>query len=398
MLAIDRSLYQILIKLGSIFKLGPDGLYFPGTPQIYLKPFLPHTARTPQSPVIVIYGIFGAKIIIITRRSPYPGAQCQILRFHHRRSQCAYPLVGRNNLPDASIRRKLHLIHAELAVKATVGVRVVMPVVHYIIVIPFLQDTVMSRAVHRPVLIRFQNAALIFVRSQRMVRSSILHPVSMVMARARGIHEIIDSIPLQYKRSLKKVNRLRIRYEPRFRKPLQVGSHFSSSATETFIDSPRSPIQVHGTVIIYKSLSIQCNRIGHEAVGNKHRLAFTQDILPGSPGRLAHPAMNDTRLAIKIIIPAIRMPDHIRGPYPMAVGPVHGHQRPVYKILARPHLGRSESRTAAVRSGIHVIRVAKLLYRRIGKVSGNHRITRPRRVMLLAGKPRNRPQQQKSGH
>lgn len=204
MLAIDRSLYQILIKLGSIFKLGPDGLYFPGTPQIYLKPFLPHTARTPQSPVIVIYGIFGAKIIIITRRSPYPGAQCQILRFHHRRSQCAYPLVGRNNLPDASIRRKLHLIHAELAVKATVGVRVVMPVVHYIIVIPFLQDTVMSRAVHRPVLIRFQNAALIFVRSQRMVRSSILHPVSMVMARARGIHEIIDSIPLQYKRSLKK--------------------------------------------------------------------------------------------------------------------------------------------------------------------------------------------------
>ena len=61
------------------------------------------------------------------------------------------------------------------------------------------------------------------------------------------------------------------------------------------------------------------------------------------------------------------MPDHIRGPYPMAVGPVHGHQRPVYKILARPHLGRSESRTTAVRSGIHVIRVAKLLYRRIGQ-------------------------------
>ena len=60
MLAIDRSLYQILIKLGSIFKLGPDGLYFPGTPQVYLKPFLPHTAGTPQSPVIVIYGIFGA--------------------------------------------------------------------------------------------------------------------------------------------------------------------------------------------------------------------------------------------------------------------------------------------------------------------------------------------------
>ena len=90
------------------------------------------------------------------------------------------------------------------------------------------------------------------------------------------------------------------------------------------------------------------------------------------------------------------MPDHIRGPYPMAVRPVHGHQRPVYKILARPHLGRSESRTAAVRSGIHVIRVAKLLYRRIGKVSGNHRITRPRRVMLLAANPETAPSNKKA--
>ena len=114
------------------------------------------------------------------------------------------------------------------------------------------------------------------------------------------IHEIIDSIPLQYKRSLKKVNRLRIRYEPRFRKPLQIGSHFSSSATETFIDSPTFPqYKYTEPSSSTKSLSIQCNRIGHEAVRNKHRLAFTQDILPGSPGRLAHPAMNDTRLAIK---------------------------------------------------------------------------------------------------
>ena len=83
---------------------------------------------------------------------------------------------------------------------------------------------------------------------------------------------------------------------------------------------------------------------------------------------------------------------HIGGPYPMTVRPVHGHQRPVHKILAGPHLGRSETRTTAIRSGIHIIRVAKLLYRRIGKISGNHRITRPRRVMLLGGQtPRTAP-------
>ena len=48
------------------------------------------------------------------------------------------------------------------------------------------------------------------------------------------------------------------------------------SREESSFRKPISCHMLHGTVIIYKSLSIQCNRIGHEAVGNKHRLAFTQ--------------------------------------------------------------------------------------------------------------------------
>lgn len=61
---------------------------------------------------------------------------------------------------------------------------------------------------------------------------------------------------------------------------------------------------------------------------------------------------------------------HIGSPYPMTVRPVHGHQRPVHKILAGPHLCRTETGPTAIRSGIHIIRIAKLLHRGIGKYPG----------------------------
>lgn len=71
--------------------------------------------------------------------------------------------------------------------------------------------------------------------------------------------------------------------------------------------------------------------------------------------------MDDTGLAVKVVVLPIRVLHHIGCPYPVTVGPVHGHQGPVYKVLAGPYLCGAKACTTAIGSGIHIISITKLL-------------------------------------
>ena len=287
---------------------------------------------------------------------------------------------------NTSIFGKLHTVHTKLTMKSAVGMRIIMTVIDHIIFIAFFQNAMMSRPMDCSIGIGFKNTSLIGVRPHRLVRSGILHPIGVVVTGTRRIHKIIDTVPFHHKGRFKKIRGFRIRNQTRFSKTLHIGSQFSGPATETFINPPSPPIQIYRTIIIHKGLSVQCNGIRHKTVGYKNSLTFAQYIFPRTARCFTDSAMNHTGLTIKIIIIPIRMFHHIRSPYPMTVRPVHRHQRPVYKILAGPHLCRTETGSTAIRSGIHIIRIAKLLHRGIGKISGNNGIPRTRSIKRLLSK------------
>ena len=101
--------------------------------------------------------------------------------------------------------------------------------------------------------------------------------------------------------------------------------------------------------------------------------------------------MDDTGLAVKVVVLPIRVLHHIGCPYPVTVGPVHGHQGPVYKVLAGPYLCGAKACTTAIGSGIHIISITKLFDSRVGEISGNHGITRSRSIESGLCKGRDNP-------
>ena len=84
--------------------------------------------------------------------------------------------------------------------------------------------------------------------------------------------------------------------------------------------------------------------------------------------------MDDTGLAVEVVVLPIRVLHHIGCPYPVTVGPVHGHQGPVYEIIAGPYLCGAKACTTAIGSGVHIISITKLFDSRVSEISGNYGI------------------------
>ena len=197
----------------------------------------------------------------------------------------------------------------------------------------------------------------------------------MVVAGTGRIHEVVSSIPLDDKGSFEEIRCFGIGDEAGFGETFQVGRQFSGTAAKAFVYPPGTPVHVYRTVIIYKSLSVQSDGICYKTIRNEDYFAFSQNVLPRSARGFPYTAMDDAGLAIEIVILAIGVLHHVGSPYPVAVGPVHGHQGPVYEVFAGPYLCRAKACTATVGRGIHIVGVAKLLYSRVGKVSGDDGIT-----------------------
>ena len=77
--------------------------------------------------------------------------------------------MGGGDFLNRSVCIECHAVDAKLAVEATVGVWIIVAVINDIVIITFLEDTVMSGTVNGTVSIGFEDAAAIGVRPQRLV-------------------------------------------------------------------------------------------------------------------------------------------------------------------------------------------------------------------------------------
>ena len=75
MLTIIRCLDEILIELGSVFKLSPDALDALLLAQVNLDPGWTGGARAPECSVVVIYRIFRTEIVIVIGRGGNLGTE-----------------------------------------------------------------------------------------------------------------------------------------------------------------------------------------------------------------------------------------------------------------------------------------------------------------------------------
>ena len=75
MLTVIRCLDEILIELGSVFKLSPDALDALLLAQVNLDPGWSGGARTPECSVVVIYRIFRTEIVIVIGRGGNLGTE-----------------------------------------------------------------------------------------------------------------------------------------------------------------------------------------------------------------------------------------------------------------------------------------------------------------------------------
>ena len=228
---------------------------------------------------------------------------------------------------------------------------------------------------HGAVGIGAQNGAPIGIRAQRTVGGGILHMIGGIVAACRGVHQIVDAVAFHHERSLKEVGDFRIGDEPCLCKTLHVGIQSARPTAESLVDAPCAPVHVDLAVIVGEGLSVERDGVFHESVGHKHGLALAENVAPRAPRRVAHAHVEVAGLAIDHVVAAVAAAaHHVRGPYPVAVGPVHGQEGPVEEVLARPALRRAEARPAAVGGGIYIIGVAKLLHRGVGKVARNKRV------------------------
>ena len=76
---------------------------------------------------------------------------------------------------------KFKFVDTYLAMETTVGMRIVVAVIDYIVVITLLEHAVMPRTMYCAVSIRLKDAPLIFVGTERLVACGILHTVGVVM-------------------------------------------------------------------------------------------------------------------------------------------------------------------------------------------------------------------------
>ena len=255
MLAVIRCLDEILIELGSVFKLSPDALDALLLTQVNLDPGWTGGARAPECSVVVIYRIFRTEIVIVIGRGGNLGTEGEVLSHLHLRFQIE-TLVGWDNLLYSAVGIEFEFIDSHLTMESTVGVRIVVAMIYDVVVVAFLQHAVVARTVNSSVGIGLEDGAVVGIRTEWTLGCGVIHTVAGIFAMLAGVEEVVDAVALEDERSLEEVSNLGIRDEFGFAERLHVRIQFTSSATEALVDAPGAPIHIDRAVIIAEGLTI----------------------------------------------------------------------------------------------------------------------------------------------
>ena len=141
----------------------------------------------------------------------------------------------------------------------------------------------MTRAMHRLVIVGLEDATFILEGSHRTNgRSGILHAVSIVVARARGVGEIIDAVTLKHEGCFEYVFQFGVGNEPLLAEFCAI--HLCDATAEVLIDAPRTEVEILLTVFIAEELGIERDGIVDKAVWNEHGIVTSKDIAPRTYG------------------------------------------------------------------------------------------------------------------
>ena len=213
-LTIERCLYAILVKEGSIFELCPYLIELHGFAKIYLQPFrvmwFPQSpigvTSLPQRGVVVINSILWLKPLIVIGRSSDLSTMSHILGVLLFEDSYTLCIVCRHNWQYIAIGIEFHLINTYLAVETMYAAWQVVAMIDDVVFPTLLKNGMMTRTVYRLVGIGLQDTSFVFKRSHRpRCRSGILHPIGVVVTGARRVGEIVDTITFEDKRRLENV-------------------------------------------------------------------------------------------------------------------------------------------------------------------------------------------------
>ena len=255
MLTVIRCLDEILIELGSVFKLSPDALDALLLAQVNLDPSRSGGARAPECAVVVIYCIFRTEIVVIIRGSCNLGTEGEVLCYLHLRFQIE-TFVGWNDLLDGTICIEFEFIDSHLTMESTVGVRIVVAMIYDVVVVAFLQHAVVSRTVNGTVGIGLEDGAVVGIRTEWTLGCCVIHTVAGILAMLAGVEEVVDTVALEDERGLEEVSNLGVRDELGFAERFHIRIQLTCSATEALVDAPGSPIHIDRAVIIAEGLTI----------------------------------------------------------------------------------------------------------------------------------------------
>ena len=165
-LAVIRSLDEILIELCSVFKLSPDALDALLLAQVDLDPGWSGGARAPECAVVVINRIFRTEVVVVIGRGCNLGAECEVLCHLHFRFQIE-TFVGWNDLLDGTVCIEFEFIDCHLTMESTVGMRIVMAMIYDVVVVAFLEHAVVSRTMNGSIGIGLEDSSVVGVRTER---------------------------------------------------------------------------------------------------------------------------------------------------------------------------------------------------------------------------------------
>ena len=212
MLTVIRCLDEILIELGSVFKLSPDALDALLLAQVNLDPSWSGGARAPECSVVVIYCIFRTEIVVVIGRGGNLGTEGEVLCYLHLRFQIE-TFVGWNDLLDGTVCIEFEFVDCHLTMESTVGMRIVVAMIYDVVVVAFLQHAVVSRTVNGSVGIGLEDGAVIGIRTERTLGCGVIHTVAGILAMLAGVEEVVDAVALEDERSLEEVSNLGVRDE-----------------------------------------------------------------------------------------------------------------------------------------------------------------------------------------
>ena len=212
MLTVIRCLDEILIELGSVFKLSPDALDALLLAQVNLDPSWSGGARAPECSVVVIYCIFRTEIVVVVGRGGNLGSEGEVLCYLHLRFQIE-TFVGWNDLLDGTVCIEFEFIDSHLTMESTVGMRIVVAMIYDVVVVAFLQHAVVSRTMNGSIGIGLEDSAVVGIRTERTLGCGVIHTVTGIFAMFAGVEEVVDAVALEDERSLEEVSNLGVRDE-----------------------------------------------------------------------------------------------------------------------------------------------------------------------------------------